>query len=112
MLKTGRGKKGQGISAEYVFMIALVSISLAVMVVYVRRTLQGRYRDANRMVYESAAVVLNSNVYAEYEPYYTNTASDTDSMTTAEQKIVADDVMDRSNISRRKVNSLSTQQTY
>ena len=105
-------KKGQGISAEYVILIVLVSISIAVMTTYVRRTLQARYRDGNRMVYMKASAALGNAVQPEYEPYYVNTATDVDAMTADEQKVAAGGAVDKTNISERSMNTVSEQKPF
>ncbi len=105
-------KKGQGVSGEYVLVIALVSIAIIAMTTYVRRTLQGRYRDANRAVYIKAAGVLGNAVQAEYEPYYVNTSADTEADAKSEEKAAADGGVDKTDGSWRRVDSVSEQKPF
>jgi hypothetical protein len=105
-------KKGQGVSGEYVVMAMLVIISITVMTTYVRRTLQGRYRDGSMEVVERAALALGNAVYYEYEPYYVNTTTDVDSATFAEQKDLGLGAQERTNVSDRKVTSTSIQKPF
>ena len=105
-------KKGQGISAEYVFLLALVSIAIVGMTVYVRRAIQARYRDGNREIYLRAAQALGNTVYIEYEPYYVNTTADVDVSSLLEQRAVAGDAMERTTSLDRSVNMVSTQIPY
>jgi Flp pilus assembly pilin Flp len=109
MLKDFYRKKGQGVSAEYVILIALVSVSIVAMTVYVRRTLQARYRDANRAVYMKASGVLNQEVQMEYEPYYVNTTTDTDSSSAVQERIVAGGRTNRTDALDRNSETFSTQ---
>ena len=112
MLKNFYGKKGQNVSAEYVILIALASIAIVGMTTYVRRALQGRYRDANRAVYVRAAATLGAPVQAEYEPYYVNTTADTDSSSFVQETSDGGGVIDRVDSLDRSVNSVSTQKPF
>ena len=104
--------KGQGVSAEYVILIALASISIVMMATYVRRAIQARYRDGNRMVYTRASAALGNAVQPEYEPYYVNTATDVDSLSADEQKMAADGSLDKTNIFERSMNTVSSQKPF
>ena len=105
-------KKGQGISAEYVLLLALISIAVVSMTVYVRRAVQARYRDGNRLVYWKASQALGNAVQIEYEPYYVNTTADVDVASLLEQRAVAGDAMERTTSLDRSVNMVSTQIPY
>ncbi len=73
-------KKGQNI-AEYVILVALIIAAAAAMQVYLKRGLQGRMADA---VDHAPDVAVDQNGVAttltfatkQYEPYYSNSASD------------------------------------
>ena len=105
-------KKGQGVSAEYVILIALTSIAIVSMTVYVRRALQARYRDGNRMVYQKASAALGNEVQIEYEPYYLNTTADTDSSVSVVERAAAGGAMDRTDSMDRSVSTHSTQTPF
>ena len=105
-------RKGQGVSAEYVFLLALVSIAIVGMTVYVRRAIQARYRDGNRVIYWKATQALGTPVQIEYEPYYANTTADVDVSSLLEQRAVAGDAMERTTALDRSVNMISTQVPY
>lgn len=106
------GQRGQSVSGEYVFMIALVLLAILAMTTYVRRAIQGRYRDANRAVYTHASAALGNVVEAEYEPYYVNTSSDVDSFTFDEQKVAPGGAMKKTGIFERSVDSDSVQKPF
>jgi hypothetical protein len=77
----GNGKnsrRGQMVAAEYVVVIFIVLGAIAIMTVYMKRTIQARAHDAQRMALKSAAVGLNKSVLVEYEPYYVNQYTMTD----------------------------------
>jgi Flp pilus assembly pilin Flp len=112
MLKSVRREKGQGVSAEYVVMIVLVSVAIMGMMTFVRRALQGRYRDANIETVIQAASILNQDVQVEYEPYYVETTADVDSEMSAELTTVTSKVQDRVQTLQRKVNSVSVQKPF
>ena len=78
MLSSFRRKKGQAVTAEYVVLIALISVAITAMTVYVRRTLQARIGDADRYMITTAANASGINVLYEYEPYYKRQTSNTD----------------------------------
>ena len=112
MLRKFYRHKGQNVSAEYVLLIALVSIAIVGMTIYVRRAVQGRYRDANRAVYMKASTALGAAVQAEYEPYYVETQADVDVATVMEQSIIASGEMERKNTLDRSVSVQSTQKPF
>ena len=112
MLKNFYGKKGQNVSAEYVILIALASIAIVTMTTYVRRALQGRYRDANGAIAHKASQALGNTVPIEYEPYYVNTTADTDSSSFVQETSAGGGVMDRVDSLDRSVNSVSTQKPF
>ncbi len=85
MLRSFRSKKGQGVTGEYVALIALVSVAITAMTVYVRRTLQARAYDADRYMVTSAASALGNSIAFEYEPYYKQQASNTDAEKTSQE---------------------------
>lgn len=79
MLKALRNKKAQAVMGEYVVVIFLVMAVLTGMTVYFKRALQARIHDArDYMIGEvrtRTAGQFNGNLYKEYEPYYSNSAS-------------------------------------
>ena len=105
-------RKGQGVSGEYVLLIALASIAIVGMTVYVRRAIQARYRDANREVYRRASAVLDAPVHVEYEPYYANTTTELDTMTFSAQTGGAGETMDRTDHMERSIRSLRGQKPF
>ena len=84
MLKRFRFKKGQALSAEIVITLLVVTLAIAAMSNYFRRTLQARTRDL--VVYaraEAETALLNSDgvgppVALQYEPYYVMAVAEKD----------------------------------
>jgi hypothetical protein len=76
MFKLLREKKAQAVIGEYLLIFFLVIAMITAMSIYIRRTLQGRMRDARetmvQIVIDRAGNVANGTVYREYEPYYLN----------------------------------------
>ena len=85
MLQRFYSRKGQGISAEYVLLISLVALGIMAMTVYVRRTLQGRMRDANNEAIKRSSAVLGKPVQFDYEPYYVESTTNTDASSVYEE---------------------------
>ena len=112
MLKIFRDKKGQGISAEYVFLITLVSVAIVGMTIYVRRSLQARIRVGNRMVYGRAADAINGMVLAEYEPYYVNSSAASESNSEQTQTVTGNLAWEQTTNTHRNLNSLSAQRPF
>jgi hypothetical protein len=77
MLKRFRNNNGQAISAEVVVTFVLVVATLMLISTYVRRTLQGRTRDAMVHARDEGAAGLGAVVSLQYEPYYLETNSQT-----------------------------------
>jgi hypothetical protein len=77
MLQGFYGRKGQGVSAEYVLLISVLAIAVTAMTIYVRRALQGRMHDAVNQAAVRSAGALGQDVLLQYEPYYVNSSSDT-----------------------------------
>jgi Flp pilus assembly pilin Flp len=112
MLKRFCHNKGQSVSGEYVLLIALASIAIVGMTIYVRRALQARYRDANQAVYMKASATLGNQVRLEYEPYYANTATDTDTSALTEESVLADGRTNRTDVLNRNLGTFSTQMPF
>ncbi len=112
MLRMFSNKKGQGVSGEYVFMIALVSLAIVAMITYMRRTLQARYRDGTAEIYMRASGALGTPVQPEYEPYYVNTAALMDSGMVDERTTDANGDIDKVNVTKRKITSKSIQKPF
>jgi hypothetical protein len=75
MLKLLKNNRGQNTAVEYVVTFFLVVGILSAMSVYIRRTIQGRMRDAQLYMAKTvaeAAPAGNFTVPYEYEPYYAN----------------------------------------
>ena len=79
MFRRFRSSKGQGIVAEYMVILMVVIAAVATMFTYIKRTLQGRVYDAQCVVMNRASEALNSPVAMEYEPYYVQSFTATDS---------------------------------
>ena len=85
MLKALKSKQAQTIMAEYVLVFFLIVGVATVMTIYFRRAVQARIRDARvtmlDMVRARTNVFVNGSpaysgpLFAEYEPYYTNSTS-------------------------------------
>ncbi|MFH0753754.1 MAG: hypothetical protein V2A70_04245 [Candidatus Omnitrophota bacterium] len=82
-----RRQKGQAISVEYVLMILMFMAVIMIMTVYVRRALQARIQDASTTAVNRAAQVSQTTVLPEYEPYYSETTSETDRSLVKEERI-------------------------
>lgn len=89
MLQKFRNKKTGQIGAEYVVLIMIVLAVVTAMFVYVKRTYQGRARDARRMMIRRAAMALNQNMQLEYEPYYVEAVSNRDNTSTEKSYVTA-----------------------
>lgn len=74
MLRLMKNKKAQN-TAEYAILIALVIGAVVAMQTYAQRALQGRMRDASLQFVDETS---NLGTTAQYEPYYLNTAAQTD----------------------------------
>lgn len=103
------GKKGQGVSAEYVIVITLVTASIGAMIVYVQRTLQGRMRDATILTAARAQESLGNAVLIEYEPYYVKTEMTADQASSSSQRSIADGKYGRTTTSESRSSSRSIQ---
>ena len=88
MVKISRTVKAQGISAEYVLMIFVVIAAIITMTTYVRRTIQGRIRDADMLMVMRAAGASGNAVQIEYEPYYVNSVTAVQAGVKEEEKTV------------------------
>lgn len=69
--------KAQSIS-EYSLCVAIVLIAAIAINVYVKRGLQGRYRDAMDAAIEAVRVNSVRTVNGQYEPYYADVRTDID----------------------------------
>ena len=92
MLQKFRDTKGQMVASEYVIVLALAAAAITAMGVYFRRAVQARIRDANVEMIDIVRQRTNgtyqgTNVWVQYEPYYTNTESTiTRDLTTTREK--------------------------
>lgn len=77
MLSMWRNTKGQVIASEYLITFFIVASVGTAMSVYFRRAIQGRMRDAHRVMVHSVIDrtqgYYNNRVYLQYEPYYLDT---------------------------------------
>jgi hypothetical protein len=88
MFKRFRHKSGQSITAEVVITFVLVTVAIAAMSTYVRRTLQAHVRDATIFTRDEASLALGgANVTLQYEPYYALAESKTNQMSTDQTRI-------------------------
>lgn len=81
MLRNLNTNKAQALLGEYVLVFFLVVGMITAMTIYIRRTLQGRIRDARfRMVdmvkKRTGNLYTGTTILRSYEPYYANTESD------------------------------------
>lgn len=75
-------------TAEYAILIALVVGAVIAMQIYVRRSLQGKIKDATDLPLNLTGTGLNATSFntTQYEPYYFNsTATTTQTQTLGEQ---------------------------
>jgi len=79
MLRHLRNKKAQAVTSEYVLVIFLVVAATAGMMTYFKRAIQARVRSARQYmgseVRQRTTGFYDGNLYAQYEPYYTNTTA-------------------------------------
>lgn len=85
MFKLLKNHKGQGLTVQYTLTFFFVVAIIMTMMMYFKRTLQGRIRDATYYMVDSVNVVFNGQqtgivnpgymgqVYVQYEPYYLQT---------------------------------------
>lgn len=76
-----RNQKAQMIASEYVVVFFVAIAVISGMSTYFRRTIQARIRDAHSSMLNTVRTRIGNaytgtNVYIQYEPYYTNTTSD------------------------------------
>jgi hypothetical protein len=111
MLRRFYTKKGQSISGEYIVLLALAAVALVSMSVFVRRVLQARYRDANMLVTTKAAGALEAGqtLQFEYEPYYQQSNAVTATTSSEAERVIADQVMERTIDIKRNSGVSSTQ---
>lgn len=83
-----RVRSGQSMISEYALLLILAVTAVAAMTVYGRRALQGRIFDAQRYVIKQTATALGQPVAIEYEPYYANSSSNTDSRSAVLENVV------------------------
>ncbi len=81
MLRNLKNMKAQVMLGEYLLVFFLVVGMISAMTIYIRRTLQGRIRDARyRMVdmvkNRTGNLYTGTTIMRSYEPYYANTESD------------------------------------
>ncbi len=70
MLFTHNGQKGQGL-AEYALIFSIVLTALLAMQVYIKRGLQGKYKDAaDEIIFSLRETKGDSNLPLQYEPHY------------------------------------------
>lgn len=73
-------RNAQAIIGEYIFILVLALATFLGMMVYFQRVIQARLYDARQTMTEtvsaSAQGYFTGNVYGEYEPYYTSSATD------------------------------------
>ena len=83
MLKNLQKNNAQIVIGEYVLLFFVVTAVIGAMTIYVRRALQGRLRDAQLAMYETATpeiwvgtgvplVAGQTFFFLDYEPYYVN----------------------------------------
>lgn len=66
------GQKGQGL-AEYALIFSIVIAALLAMQTYVKRGLQGKYKDAaDEIIFSLRETKGDLNLPLQYEPYYTD----------------------------------------
>ena len=86
-------RKGQSIAGEYAVLFVVVVAAMIAMSVFIKRSVQARWLDMRKYVVLTANAVVdgyyNGPLYYEYEPYYTNTTSDTKRAMMVEQRLIA-----------------------
>lgn len=66
------GQKGQGL-AEYALIFSIVVAALLAMQTYIKRGLQGKYKDAaDEIIFSLRETKGDLNLPLQYEPYYTS----------------------------------------
>ncbi len=93
MIRVLREIKGQSIAGEYAVLFVIVVTAMIAMGVFIKRSVQARWLDMRKYVVLTANAVVdgyyNGPLYYEYEPYYTNTISDTKRAMMVEQRLIA-----------------------
>lgn len=91
MLKILRDRSAQAVMSEYVLVFFLVTGMVSAMMIYFKRSIQAKTKDARdymlQTVLERTAGEYNGSVYYEYEPYYLNTESNLSTATFARSRL-------------------------
>ncbi|MBU1726889.1 MAG: hypothetical protein KJ880_04605 [Candidatus Omnitrophica bacterium] len=83
-------KRAQSLG-EYIMLVALATLMITAMhVVYVRRGLQGRLKDASDSMVARMNEALNEDHRRQYEPLYTKSAKDTTRNETSKERYYED----------------------
>ncbi len=93
MLKTLKNNTAQIIFGEYVLVLFLIVAAATGMTVYFKRAIQARIHDATVLTAQTVTTTVPrnyyvGNVYAQYEPYYLNTASGIEQTSFAQEKLL------------------------
>jgi hypothetical protein len=95
-----RFRKGQSVT-EYAILLGLAIAAFAGMQLYIKRGLQGKLKDASTLVTQNASgsfsaidgvgtpVTLNLARTQQYEPYYTESATDSVSSSNTQDTVTA-----------------------
>ncbi len=105
MIRILKEIKGQSIAGEYALLFSLVVAVVIAMGVFIKRSIQARWFDTRDYIVLSANAYVdgyyNGPLYYEYEPYYTNTTTDTKRAEIVEQRLLASHSGHPVGISRR-----------
>jgi len=89
-------KRGGQSLGEYVMLVAMATIIVTAMhVVYVRRGLQGRLKDASDSLVARMNEAVNQTHRRQYEPLYTESAKTTGRNETLEEQYYKDGVYNK-----------------
>ena len=81
MLRIVKNNKAQAVIGEYVLVFFVAMGVITAMSTYFKRVVQARMYDSRnamvRLAIEQSAGFYNGNFFVHYEPYYTNTDSET-----------------------------------
>lgn len=109
MLQRIRAHRGEIVIAEYVLMLSLGAMTIALMSGFVRRALQGNMHTAQRAVGHAAVTALGNTMLVGYEPYYEESSAQTAAATQEEKQVDAKGNYVITTHTGRSAQSVSTQ---
>lgn len=91
MINILSNKKAQAVMGEYVMTFFLIIAVMTTMTVFLKRTLQGRIREAKgemrNIVATRSGGIFTGEIHTQYEPYYVNTVATVDRFSASVQRL-------------------------